>query len=148
MPAPIDWRRVARLALLSRRLDELETSRLTPQGLIKYQFSASGTSFANLAGPDAGSPQDAATVYYRSRPLLLACGLSTVEALAAGMARSDGLSDGARRGRGVQPAPARRPHHPASLRRRGRAVHPSGWLGRRLSPTASGSWVKPNGTTQ
>jgi 2-oxoisovalerate dehydrogenase E1 component len=95
MPAPIDWRRVARLALLSRRLDELETSRLTPQGLIKYQFSASGHELSQILLRQAlDHPHDAATVYYRSRPLLLASGLTPLEALAAGMARSNGLSDG------------------------------------------------------
>ncbi|OGO38191.1 MAG: pyruvate dehydrogenase [Chloroflexi bacterium RBG_16_57_11] len=95
MPAPIDWRRVARTALLSRRLDELEIDQLTPQGKIKYQFSASGHELSQILLAQAlDHPHDAATVYYRSRPLLLACGLTPAEALAAGMARSGGLSDG------------------------------------------------------
>ena len=95
MPAPIDWHKVARLALLSRRLDELEVEKLTPQGLIKYQFSASGHELSQiLLAQTLDHPHDAATVYYRSRPLMLACGLTPVEALASGMARSDGLSDG------------------------------------------------------
>jgi 2-oxoisovalerate dehydrogenase E1 component len=95
MPAPIDWRQVARLALLSRRLDELESGQLTPQGKIKYQFSASGHELSQILLAQAlDHPRDAATVYYRSRPLLLACGLTPAEALAAGMARSGGLSDG------------------------------------------------------
>jgi 2-oxoisovalerate dehydrogenase E1 component len=95
MPAPLDWRKVARLALLSRRLDELEIGQLTPQGKIKYQFSASGHELSQILVAQAlDHPHDAATVYYRSRPLLLACGLTPVEALASGMARSDGLSDG------------------------------------------------------
>jgi 2-oxoisovalerate dehydrogenase E1 component len=95
MPSPLDWRRVARLALLSRRLDELEVDQLTPQGKIKYQFSASGHELSQiLLAQLLDHPHDAATVYYRSRPLLLACGLTPTEALAAGMARSGGLSDG------------------------------------------------------
>ena len=39
-PFSVDWRRVARLALLSRRMDELEVQQLTPQGKVKYQFRA------------------------------------------------------------------------------------------------------------
>jgi 2-oxoisovalerate dehydrogenase E1 component len=95
MPIPIDWCKVARLALLSRRLDELEVDQLTPQGKIKYQFSASGHELSQiLLAQVLDHPHDAATVYYRSRPLLLACGLTPAEALAAGMARSGGPSDG------------------------------------------------------
>jgi 2-oxoisovalerate dehydrogenase E1 component len=95
MPSPLDWRKVARLALLSRRLDELEVEQLTPQGKIKYQFSASGHELSQILLAQAlDHPHDAATVYYRSRPLLLASGLNLAEALAAGMARLDGLSDG------------------------------------------------------
>lgn len=95
MPTPFDWRRVTYLALLSRRLDELEINRLTPEGKIKYQFSASGHELSQILLAQAlDHPHDAAAVYYRSRPLLLACGLTPAEALAAGMARAGGLSDG------------------------------------------------------
>lgn len=95
MPSPLNWLKVAHLALLSRRLDELEINRLTPQGKIKYQFSASGHELSQILLAQAlDHPHDAAAVYYRSRPLLLACGLTPAEALAAGMARAGGLSDG------------------------------------------------------
>jgi 2-oxoisovalerate dehydrogenase E1 component len=95
MPKSLHWHTIARLVLLSRRLDELEINQLTPQGKIKYQFSASGHELSQILLAQAlDHPHDAAAVYYRSRPLLLACGLTPTEALAAGMARSNGLSDG------------------------------------------------------
>ena len=92
---PLDWTVVARLALLSRQLDELEVSRLAPQRLVKYQFSAGGHELAQvLLAQVLDHPHDAAAVYYRSRPFVLACGMSAAEALRAGMARDDTPSAG------------------------------------------------------
>jgi 2-oxoisovalerate dehydrogenase E1 component len=91
----VDWREVARLVLLSRSIDELEEQKLTPQGQVKYQFSAMGHELAQvLLAQTLVHPHDAAAVYYRSRPLLLACGLTAAEALAAGMARMGSPSEG------------------------------------------------------
>ena len=91
----VDWVKVARLALLSRQLDELEVTRLTPQGKIVYQFSAGGHELAQVLLAQAlDHPHDAAAVYYRSRPFMLASGLRASEALAAGMARQDTPSAG------------------------------------------------------
>jgi 2-oxoisovalerate dehydrogenase E1 component len=91
----IDWLKVARSALLSREMDRLEVEQLTPQGKIKYQFSASGHELAQALVAQAMShPHDAATVYYRSRPFMLSSGLSAAQALAGGMARSGSLSQG------------------------------------------------------
>ncbi|GBC79902.1 hypothetical protein HRbin09_01129 [bacterium HR09] len=42
------WLEVARLVLCSRLLDELEERELTPQGLVKYQFSAKGHELAQV----------------------------------------------------------------------------------------------------
>ncbi len=39
---PIDWPQVAHLLLLSREMDRLKVEELTPQGKVKYQFSAMG----------------------------------------------------------------------------------------------------------
>ncbi len=90
-----DWWKIARLMLLSRGLDQLEVDRLTPQGKVKYQFSASGHELAQvILGLKLEHPHDAATVYYRSRPLLLASGLTPTEALAAGMALGGSPSQG------------------------------------------------------
>jgi 2-oxoisovalerate dehydrogenase E1 component len=94
-PAQIDWRKVARLVLLSRQLDLLEVEQLAPQGKIKYQFSAMGHELAQVLLAQAlDHPHDAAMVYYRSRPFALASGLSAAEALSAGMARSVSPSQG------------------------------------------------------
>jgi 2-oxoisovalerate dehydrogenase E1 component len=91
----IDWRKVAYLVLLSRRLDELEVNQLAPQGEIKYQFSAGGHELSQvLLALAMDHPHDAASVYYRSRPFALASGLTVVEALAGGMARSGSLTEG------------------------------------------------------
>jgi 2-oxoisovalerate dehydrogenase E1 component len=94
-PAPLDWKQVARLLLKSRRLDELEEQELTPQGKIKYQFSAKGHELAQiLLGLQLNHPQDGAAVYYRSRPFMLSTGLTVQEALAAGLARTGSPSEG------------------------------------------------------
>jgi 2-oxoisovalerate dehydrogenase E1 component len=91
----IDWLNVARLLLLSRELDNLEETQLTPQGKIKYQFSAKGHELAQiLLAMFLNHSHDAATVYYRSRPFMLATGLTPAEALAAGMTRSGSPTQG------------------------------------------------------
>ena len=94
IPKP-DWIEVAHICLQSRLLDELETSRLTPQGKIKYQFSAGGHELSQvLLGLSLNHPHDAATVYYRSRPFMLASGLTLREALSGGMAKKNSPSQG------------------------------------------------------
>ncbi len=90
-----DWLEVAHTVVLSRKMDLLEVEQLTPQGKVKYQFSAAGHELAQvLVAQTLTHPHDAATIYYRSRPFMLACGLTAVEALAAGMARAAGPSMG------------------------------------------------------
>jgi 2-oxoisovalerate dehydrogenase E1 component len=90
-----DWKKVARLMLLSRELDRLEVEQLTPQGKVKYQFSSGGHELAQiLLAQSLDHPHDAAAVYYRSRPFMLACGMSVAEALAGGMARTGSPSEG------------------------------------------------------
>lgn len=95
MDKNVDWWKVAHIMLLSRKLDRLEVEQLTPQGKIKYQFSAGGHELAQaLLAQALDHPHDGVTVYYRSRPLLLGCGLSAAEALAAGMAKDNSPSRG------------------------------------------------------
>ncbi len=90
-----DWQRVARLVMLSRTLDELEERELTPKGLVKYQFSARGHELGqSLLSQLTTHPHDGASVYYRCRPYALGSGLTPVEALAAGMTKAGGISDG------------------------------------------------------
>ncbi len=85
----VNWTEVAYYMLLSRHLDELEEQELTPQGKVKYQFSAKGHELVQvLTARLLDHPHDAATVYYRSRPFVLASGLTAGEALAANMAKA------------------------------------------------------------
>jgi 2-oxoisovalerate dehydrogenase E1 component len=94
-PPKPDWKKVARLVLLSRELDLLEEAQLAPTGRVTYQFSAKGHELAQVLLAQAlDHPHDAAGVYYRSRPFLLAAGLTPAEALAAGMARAGSPSEG------------------------------------------------------
>src|SRR5690242_16312761 len=84
----VDWPEVARLLLTSRALDQLEEEELLAAGKIRYQFSARGHELAQiLLGLSLDHPHDAATVYYRSRPFMLAAGLTPEECLCSTMAR-------------------------------------------------------------
>jgi 2-oxoisovalerate dehydrogenase E1 component len=90
-----NWLEVAHKILLSRKLDLLEVQQLAPEGKIKYQFSAAGHELGQvLLAETLTHPHDAATIYYRSRPFMLASGFSAPEALGAGMARAVGPSEG------------------------------------------------------
>ncbi len=90
-----DWDRVAHLMLLSRAIDTVEETELYPKKLVPYQFSARGHELGQvLLGLLLNHRHDAAGAYYRSRPLLLALGLSAEDALAAPLAKSGGFSDG------------------------------------------------------
>jgi 2-oxoisovalerate dehydrogenase E1 component len=97
----IDWRRVAYNVLVSRMLDDVEeaTNRnkasMRREDLVLYQFSARGHELGqSLLGSLIDRPHDAAGAYYRSRPLLLALGLSIEDALASPLGRAGGFSDG------------------------------------------------------
>src|SRR5258705_8844242 len=93
-PAP-DWKRVAFLLHLSRALDDIEESKLLPERKVLYQFSARGHDFAQiLLGLNLTDPHDGVTVYYRSRPLMLALGVDLEDAAAGPLARSGSFSDG------------------------------------------------------
>jgi 2-oxoisovalerate dehydrogenase E1 component len=91
----VDWPEVARLMLISRALDQLEEEELLPAGKIRYQFSARGHELAQiLLGLALDHSHDAATVYYRSRPFMLASGLTPLEALCSTMARVGSINGG------------------------------------------------------
>ena len=90
-----DWRRVARLTMVSRALDELEEKVLVPERKIFYQFSARGHDVAQiLLGLQLTHEKDAICGYYRSRPILLSLGVPIADALGSSMARAGGYSDG------------------------------------------------------
>ena len=87
--------------MVSRALDDVEeaTNRnkasVPREHLVLYQFSARGHEVAQvILGSLLTHPRDAASAYYRSRPLLLSLGLSIEDALASPLGRSGGFSDG------------------------------------------------------
>ena len=81
--------------LTSRTIDEIEEQELAPSGKVTYQFSAKGHELAQiLLGLQLSHPHDAAGVYYRSRPFMLAAGFTPQEAFAADMARTGSPSEG------------------------------------------------------
>ncbi len=91
----IDWKNVAHFMLLSRAIDSIEENELVPDKKVLYQFSAKGHELAQiLLGMQLTNPMDAASAYYRSRPLMLTLGLSPEDAFASDMAKSGGYSDG------------------------------------------------------
>jgi 2-oxoisovalerate dehydrogenase E1 component len=91
----VDWRRLAHLFLVSRALDHVEETQLLPERKTTYQFSARGHELGQLLlGAMLTHPHDAAGGYYRSRPLMLALGLSAADSLAGGMGKSGGVSEG------------------------------------------------------
>lgn len=89
------WLRVVRDALISRALDDLEETRLLPARKVLYQFSARGHEVTQvLLGHELTGERDGVSVYYRSRPLMLALGLTPEQALASTMMRVGGVSEG------------------------------------------------------
>lgn len=91
----VDWAEVALLMLTSRTIDEIEEQNLALGGLVAYQFSAKGHELSQvLLGLLLTHPHDGAGVYYRSRPFMLAAGLTPQEAFAADMARTGSPSEG------------------------------------------------------
>lgn len=91
----IDWKEVVRLFLTSREIDRVEETELYPARKIAYQFSATGHELIQiLLGTLLDHPRDAISAYYRSRPILLAAGLSIEDAFAGPLGRAGGYSDG------------------------------------------------------
>lgn len=90
-----DWHRVASLMIASRTLDHIEEERLVPGKLVAYQFSSRGHDLAQiLLGLQMTNPNDAATVYYRSRAFVMSLGLTPKEGVLSTMGRSGGVSEG------------------------------------------------------
>jgi 2-oxoisovalerate dehydrogenase E1 component len=92
---------VAYHTLVSRALDDLEEetnrnrARVPREHVVLYQFSARGHDMAqSILGSMLTHPHDAASAYYRSRPLLLALGLPIADALGSPLGRAGGFSDG------------------------------------------------------
>lgn len=93
--AAIDWKAIALKMLISRAMDDLEENILVPEKKVLYQFSARGHELGQLILAHLlDKPKDAASAYYRSRPLMIGLGLSVEDALSAPLTRSGGYSDG------------------------------------------------------
>ena len=91
----VDWKRLAKDFLRSRAMDDLEENELVPAKKVLYQFSARGHELGQmLLGSKLSHKHDAASAYYRSRPLMLSLGMSLEDLLAAPMAKSGSYSDG------------------------------------------------------
>lgn len=81
--------------LVSRAMDDLEETKFVPEKKVLYQFSARGHELGQLILAHLlDKPKDAASAYYRSRPLMIGLGLSVEDALSAPLTRSGGYSDG------------------------------------------------------
>ncbi len=96
-----DWRRIAYTVLVSRALDDLEETTnknrtsVPREHLVLYQFSARGHDVGqSILGSLLVHPHDGVGAYYRSRPLLLALGLSIEDAHGSPLGRAGGFSDG------------------------------------------------------
>jgi 2-oxoisovalerate dehydrogenase E1 component len=91
-----DWARVARLLHHSRSLDDIEQTRLLPERKVLYQFCARGHDLAQiLLARLLTDAHDGVSVYYRSRPMMLALG-AELEELAAGPLMRAGSCTGGR----------------------------------------------------
>ncbi len=91
----VDWKSLLQTMLYSRAMDDLEEAELVPDKKVLYQFSARGHELGQiLLGSQLTHPKDAASAYYRSRPMMLSVGLSLEDAMASPMGKSGGYSDG------------------------------------------------------
>ena len=97
----LDWRRIAYNTLVSRALDDVEEetnrnkAKVPKEHLVLYQFSARGHDVPQtILGELLTHPHDGISAYYRSRPLLLAVGLTIEDALGSPLGRAGGFSDG------------------------------------------------------
>ena len=96
-----DWRRIAYHTLVSRALDDIEEStnrnraNVPREHVVLYQFSARGHDVPQIIlGSLIDHTHDGVSAYYRSRPALLALGLTIDDAFGSPLGRAGGFSDG------------------------------------------------------
>lgn len=90
-----EWMDVARTVIASRLIDTIEETELAPSGKVTYQFSAKGHELAQvILGQSLRHGHDGATVYYRSRPFVIAAGMTYEESFAGPLALSGSRSGG------------------------------------------------------
>lgn len=90
-----NWHKIAYFSLCSRSMDHLEETELLPARKLLYQFSARGHDVPQIMlGSLLTHSHDAVSAYYRSRPMLLALGLTMEDAMGGPMMKSGGYSGG------------------------------------------------------
>lgn len=90
-----EWFDVARTVLASRAIDVIEETELVPSGQVTYQFSAKGHELAQaILSHHLRHGRDCATVYYRSRPLVIGAGMSYEESFSGPLARAGSRNGG------------------------------------------------------
>lgn len=90
-----DWLFTAKMLLTSRLMDIIEETELAPSGKVLYQFSARGHELAQiLLAVALKGNHNAASVYYRSRPFVLASGMTIEEGFAGPLAKSGSRNGG------------------------------------------------------
>lgn len=90
-----EWLELARTLVASRTMDIIEETELAPSGKVLYQFSSRGHELAQvILGMSLRHGHDGATVYYRSRPFVLAAGMTLEEGFAGPLALSGSRNGG------------------------------------------------------
>ncbi|MBK7986557.1 MAG: pyruvate dehydrogenase [Ignavibacteria bacterium] len=90
-----EWIHVAKVLMTSRLMDSIEENELAPKGKVLYQFSARGHELGQIIlAQYLNHAHDAATVYYRSRPFVLAAGMTIEEGFAGPLAKQGSRNGG------------------------------------------------------
>jgi len=90
-----EWLEAARTVLASRIMDTIEETEFVPKGLASYQFSATGHELSQvLVARCLTHGHDGSTVYYRSRPFVLAAGMTLEEGFAGPLGRAGSRNGG------------------------------------------------------
>jgi TPP-dependent pyruvate/acetoin dehydrogenase alpha subunit len=90
-----EWIHVVKVLLTSRLMDSIEENELAPKGKVLYQFSARGHELGQIIlAQYLNHAHDAATVYYRSRPFVLAAGMTIEEGFAGPLAKKGSRNGG------------------------------------------------------
>jgi len=90
-----DWIDIAKTLITSRLIDTIEENELTAKKKVLYQFSARGHELGQIIlAHHLNNPHDGATVYYRSRPFVLAAGMTIEEAFAGPISNTGSLNGG------------------------------------------------------
>ena len=141
-----DWRASPALLHASRALDDIEETRLLPERKVLYQFSARGHDLAQILLGLQSRPirTTRSTVYYRSRPLMLALGVSLEDAAAAtaGAQRHPSAAGATSVSSSTCPADGG-VDRAAGVRRCRRAVHARGGLGAGDPLPRTRCWAMP-----